>query len=150
MYYTNSTDQSINAVDQLLLHIRHQLKNNRIPVQFTNDDRRLINQLTNSAVFGSETCINDPNTSILTVLNRIQDWQRNRHFHQPLVYTMQPLRWLYNNIQFTDPCNRPRRAVPHIDQIQARSKRIENEINDIVKCCIVFRHIFQAQRLINA
>jgi hypothetical protein len=44
---------------------------------------------------------------------------------------MQPLRWLYNNIQFPDPCNRPHRAVPHIGRIQARSKRIENEINDI-------------------
>ena len=90
-------------IDELLRFIQNRLKMNRIPLQLTNETRQLINGLHNVTIYGSETCINDPYTPILDVLTRIPDWQRNAHFHQPLIYTTQPLRWLYNNIQFPEP-----------------------------------------------
>ena len=93
------TNQPINMVDELLRRICHQLQNNIIPIQLNDADRHLISQLTDTIVYGTETCINDiKNISLLTILDRIQDWQNNINLHQPLEYTMQPLRWLYNKI----------------------------------------------------
>ncbi|CAF1270042.1 unnamed protein product [Adineta steineri] len=126
-----SRNQSIEAIDQLLSRISHQLQRNEVPVQLTNDDRRLINQLNNMAIYGSELCVDDPNTSLLTILNRIRDWQRNVNFHQPILYTMQPLRWLYNNIQCQEPCFKPDRVNVHLDRIEPMSKRIENQLKQL-------------------
>jgi hypothetical protein len=124
-------NQIVNDVDQFLQNIQHRLKNNQLPIQLDNDDRYLVNQLTNTTTFGSETCVDDPNISILTILTRIPEWQTNTNFHQPLVYTMQPLRWLYDNIQFQEPCNTSDLANPHIDRIEPMLKRIENQIKDL-------------------
>ncbi|CAF1078440.1 unnamed protein product [Rotaria sordida] len=124
-------NQSVNEIDQLLRYICDQLKNNQNPIQLNNTDRRLINQLTNITIFGSETCVDQPNTSILTVLNRIQDWQNNTNFHQPLIYTMQPLRWLYNSPQFSEPCYLPSPTNPHIARVEMVINRIKNQIKDL-------------------
>ncbi|CAF3801679.1 unnamed protein product [Adineta steineri] len=126
-----SKNQSIEAIDQLLSRISHQLQRNEVPVQLTNDDRRLINQLNNMTIYGSELCVDDPNTSLLTILNRIQEWQTNVNFHQPILYIMQPLRWLYNNIQFQEPCFKPDHANVHLDRIEPMSKRIENQLKHL-------------------
>jgi hypothetical protein len=121
-------NQSINPIDLLLQRICNQLKHNEFPVRLTNDDRRLIDQLANITIYGSETCVNDPHTSLLTILDRIQGWQRDENFHQPIMYTMQPLRWLYNNIQFREPCAEPEQANPHLNRIDPMLKRIENQL----------------------
>ena len=89
------TNQSVNTADQLVRRICNHLKNNIIPTQLNDNDRHLISQLTDTIVYGTETCIQDLNISLLTILDRIQDWQNNTDLHQPLMYTMQPLRWLY-------------------------------------------------------
>ncbi|CAF3436473.1 unnamed protein product [Rotaria sp. Silwood1] len=124
-------NQSVNVIDQLLNNICHQLKNNQIPIRLSDADRRLINQLTTVTIFGSETCIDPSNTSILAVLNRIQHWQTNTNFHQPLLYTMQPLRWLYNSPQFSNPCSLPNPTDPHIARIEMIINRIKNQIKDL-------------------
>ena len=123
-------NESVNAVDQLLRRICNQLERNRIPVQLNNNDRRLINQLNNITVFGSEICIDDPNTSILTVLGRINDWQKNPNFHQPLSYTMQPLRWLYN-IPFSKPIILDDAVGPDLERVHRVQNRIENQIKHL-------------------
>ncbi|CAF3678779.1 unnamed protein product [Rotaria sp. Silwood1] len=129
-------NQSINLIDQFLQHICDRLQNNRIPVKLNNTDQQLINQLNNTVVYGSETCVNQPNTSLLTILNKIQDWQNDSNVHQPLIYTMQPLRWLYNNPQFDIPCTFPKPDNPHIARIENVINRINNQIKDL-------REIFQ-------
>ncbi|CAF3688940.1 unnamed protein product [Rotaria sordida] len=130
--------ESVNSVDQLLHHICDQLQNNRIPIKLNSNDRQLINQLNNIAVYGSETCINQANTSLLTILTRIQDWQKDSNVHQPLIYTMQPLRWLYNGPQFNVPCSFPRPDNPHIARIEIVIKRINNQIKDLEE---IFRNL---------
>ncbi|CAF2831652.1 unnamed protein product [Rotaria sp. Silwood2] len=122
-----------NPVDRLLHHICDQLQDNRIPVKLSSNDRQLINQLNNIIVYGSETCVNQSNISLLTVLTRIQDWQKDSNVHQPLIYTMQPLRWLYNNPQFDVPCTFPRPDNPHTARIENVINRINNQIKDLGK-----------------
>ncbi|CAF4825151.1 unnamed protein product, partial [Rotaria sp. Silwood2] len=122
-----------NPVDRLLHHICDQLQDNRIPVKLSSNDRQLINQLNNIIVYGSETCVNQSNISLLTVLTRIQDWQKDSNVHQPLIYTMQPLRWLYNNPQFDVPCTFPRPDNPHTARIENVINRINNQITDLGK-----------------
>ena len=48
-------------------------------------------------MFGSETCVNDPSTSLLTVLTKIRDWENDTNLHHPILYKMCPLKWLYHN-----------------------------------------------------
>ncbi|CAF4333694.1 unnamed protein product, partial [Rotaria sp. Silwood2] len=124
-------NQSVNAIDHVLLNICNQLKNNQIPIQLNDTDRRLINQLTDTTVFGSETCVDSSNTSISTVLTRIYDWQNDRNLQQPLMYTMQPLRWLYSGPQFSDPYSLPNPTDPHIARIEMVINRIRNQIKDL-------------------
>ena len=122
------TNQSVNTVDELLRRICNHLKNNLIPIQFNNDDRHLINQLTDTIVYGSKTCIDNLNIPLLTILNRIQDWQNNTNLHQPLEYTLQPLRWLYNDKQYPELCNWPHQDDAQLDRIEPILIRIKNEI----------------------
>ncbi|CAF4343230.1 unnamed protein product [Rotaria sp. Silwood2] len=85
-------NQPIDTIHQILLYICQQLGSNYLPIQLHNNDRRLIDQLTNITVYGSETCVDPHSTSMLSTLTRIQDWQSNLNFHQPLIYTMEKLR----------------------------------------------------------
>ena len=119
-FYALSRFQQINpanAIDQLLRRICNQLKTNELPVKLNNDEQRLLSQLTDITVVGSETCIDDLHTSILTILNRIQDWQNNIHCYQPLEYTMQSLRWLYDDKQFPEAYNWPDEENAQLDRI---------------------------------
>ncbi|CAF4310266.1 unnamed protein product [Rotaria sp. Silwood2] len=126
-------NQSVNAIDHLLYNICNQLKHNQIPIQLNDIDRRLMNQLTDITVFGSETCVDSSNTSISAVLTRIQNWQIDTNLHQPLMYTMQPLRWLYRSPQFSDPCTLPHPTDPHIARIEMISNRIKHQIKDLTE-----------------
>ncbi len=126
-----SPNQSVNTVDRLLQRIRNRLKNNELPIRLNSDEQRLIDQLHNIVVYGSGTCIDDPYLPMLNVLNRIPDWQGNINVHEPLIYTLQPLRWLYRNVDFQEPCGPRDLANPHIDRIEPILKRIENQLTDI-------------------
>ncbi|CAF4278189.1 unnamed protein product, partial [Rotaria sp. Silwood2] len=124
-------NQSVNVVDHLLHRICNQLQNNQIPIQVNSIDQHLINQLTNITVYGSETCVDRPNTSLLTILTRIQDWQRNWKVHQPLIYTMQPLRWLYSSSEFSGPYSLPSSTNSHITRTEMLISYINNQIKDL-------------------
>ena len=123
--------QSVNDVDQFLRRICNQLKNNEIPVRFHNNDQIFINQLTNITVYGSELCVNHLQPSISNILHRIPEWQKNRNFHQPLMYTMQPLRWLYSNREFSEPCLLPNSTDPNITQTELMITRLKNQIKEL-------------------
>ncbi|CAF0808744.1 unnamed protein product [Adineta ricciae] len=123
----NTGNRSMETIDRLLYNVSNQLDRNRIPLQLTNDDRRLVNQLTNTTIYGTETCIADPSTSLLTVLDRLYEWQRNPNFHQPIRYTMQPLRWLYGG-RFQVPCYESNDENPHIRRIDPLRQRIEGQL----------------------
>lgn len=124
---------SVQAVDQLLLRIRSQLKHNQLPVRFDDNDRRIINQLDNITIFGTETCINDPYTSLHTVLGGIRNWQHNDNLHQPIIYTMQPLRWLYGRQTNPTPVRPPSNSTEPIKQAKNYMQRINDQIEDINK-----------------
>ncbi|CAF1587331.1 unnamed protein product [Rotaria magnacalcarata] len=125
------TNQSTNVIDQLLQYICNQLKNNRNPIQFNKNDLHLIHQLNNITVFGSEMCVGGHNSSILNILNRIQDWQRDDNFHEPLLYTMQPLRWLYSGPEFsTIRFNRNITNTAEAFRVDTRISYISKMLND--------------------
>jgi hypothetical protein len=124
-------NQSVNTVDQLLKRIANHLKNDDIPIRLDNNERRLLSQLPNNTVYGSETCVDDQNTPILTILTRIQDWQRNINFHHPLKYTMQPLRWLYNSERFSESCEEPEQVTKSIERSEPVQRRIDNQIKHL-------------------
>ncbi|UJR32659.1 hypothetical protein I4U23_020119 [Adineta vaga] len=118
------------TIDQLLNDIHNQLQRNQIPLQLTNDDRRLLNQLNNTTVYGTETCIGDPSTPLLTILDRLYEWQRNPNFHQPITYTMQPLRWLYG-IPFQVPCYDSDGDNANLRRIGPIRQRIESQLKQV-------------------
>jgi hypothetical protein len=95
----------------------------------------LINQL-NITVFGSETCINKQNTSMFTILANIQHWLTDTNYHHPLKYTMQSLRWIYNNNQFPILNYLSDHNNHHILQIELILIYLKNQINN-------FKRIFQ-------
>ena len=122
-----------NGINRVLYSICNQLKNNEIPVRFHNNDQRFINQLTNIIVYGSELCVDHLQTSISNILRRIPEWQKNRDFHQPLMYTMQPLRWLYKNREFSLPCLLPNSTDSNIAQIEPFIIHLRNRIKELSK-----------------
>ena len=122
---------SISIVDNLLRYICDQLNDNQVPIQLINHDLHLVNQLTNVTVYGSEKCVYEPNISLLAILTGIEDRQRNWKLCQPLMYTMQPLKWLYNSLLFHEPCTLPDPTNPHIARIEFVINRIKNRIKDL-------------------
>ena len=121
----------VQPVDELLRFIQRRLKGNAIPIRFDDEARQLFNRLSNPISYGTETCIDHIHVPIVDVLNQIPTWQRNTNFHQPLFYVTQPLRWLYNNLQFPESCVEVENNDSHIVQANRTLKRIENQIRDI-------------------
>ncbi|CAF2061745.1 unnamed protein product [Rotaria magnacalcarata] len=124
-------NHSVDLIDQLLYKICAQLNNNRITITNKSNNLYLTNQLQNITVYGSETCIDRSNMSLLTILDRITNWQKDSNNHQPLVYTMQPLRWLYNGSQFHVPCSFPRPDDSHTAQIEIVIHRINRQMKNL-------------------
>jgi hypothetical protein len=97
-----SDHQSSDTVDRLLENISNGLRKSESNFVPTDAEKRQINQLNNVMVYGSETCIGNPKTSLLTILTKIRDWKRSEIYHHPLIYTMYSLRWLYNDDHFPE------------------------------------------------
>lgn len=76
---------SADTVDSLLRRISTQLEKSTRNFTLTNTDKREIDQLINVTVYGSETCIRSPNTSLLTVLTNLKYWQEDENLHHPLM-----------------------------------------------------------------
>ena len=94
--------KSSNTVDSLLHSISKRLKNSYHGFVLTDAEKSQINQLTNVIVYGSETCIKDPNTSLLIILTSLNHWQKHEQFHHSLIYKMCSLAQFYNNKQFPE------------------------------------------------
>ncbi|CAF3396792.1 unnamed protein product [Rotaria socialis] len=124
-------NHSVDLIDQLLYKICDQLNHNRITITNKSNNLYLTNQLQNITVYGPETCIDQSNISLLTILNRIKNWQKDSNNHQPLVYTMQPLRWLYNGSQFHVPCSFPKPDNSHTAQIEIVIHRINRQMKNL-------------------
>ncbi|CAF1305579.1 unnamed protein product [Adineta steineri] len=98
-------DQSTHALDSLLRNIAYRLEHNEKDFVLTDREEDEISSLTDITIFGSETCIDNHHTTLLTVFNRIKSWQTNENFHQPLQYTMCCLESLYNNDHQPELCD---------------------------------------------
>jgi hypothetical protein len=94
--------QRSHKIDSLLRSISNRLKNSGNNFVLTGAEKRHLAQLINVTIYGSETCIDHPNISLVTVLSMLKYWQNHDSFHHPLKYTMCSLRWLYNNKQFPE------------------------------------------------
>jgi hypothetical protein len=79
--------------------------------------KHFIAKLSNVTVYGSETCIDKPNTQFLTVLTMLKAWQNDENFHHPLIYTMYSLRSLCTIKQFPQFTDSP-------DQTESNSEYI--------------------------
>ena len=121
----------VEAVDALLQFIQNRLKKNEIRIRFDEEARQLFNRLNNTISYGSETCIDNAHMPLLDVLNQIGNWQRNTRLHQPLLYVIQPLRWLFNNSQYPESCSEVKENDTHIVQVNTKLKRIENQLKEL-------------------
>ena len=128
----------VEPVDTLLQFIQNRLKKNEIPIRFDEEARPLFNRLNNTISYGSETCIDNAHVPLLDVLNQIEDWQQNTDLHQPLVYVIQPLRWLFNNSQFPESCSEVKESDSHIVQANKKLKRIENQLKELDEILYTF------------
>ncbi|CAF3774286.1 unnamed protein product [Rotaria sordida] len=86
-----SNDQSVKTVDNLLESISNRLQNSKGNLVLSDIEKRQIAELINVTIYGSETCVNNPNTPLLVILNKLQEWQKYEHFHHPLIPCKQKL-----------------------------------------------------------
>ena len=125
-----SADSSIERVDELLRKLQSLLRQWQEPIKLTKEESRLLSTLDNTAVYGTETCIENLMMPISTILASVRDWQANPEFLQPVEYIMQPLRWLYGDRQFqARPAVKP--TDPHLKRIPALLQRIDGQIEDL-------------------
>ena len=125
-----SPNSPIEPIDQFLQRLQSCLQRSNEPIQLTKDENRLLSTLTNTAVYGTETCIDNLTIPISTILASVRDWQRNPEFLQPVEYIMQPLRWLYGDPQFqVRPHAKP--ADQHLKRIPTLLARIDGQIEDL-------------------
>lgn len=118
-------------VDQLLFRIRSRLKLNQLPIDLDENDRRIIDQLNNITIFGTETCLDDSYTPLHIILDRISIWQNDDKIHRPLIYTMQPLRWLFGAQIDRRPVAQSLESRKQIDNIYKYLQRIDNQLKDL-------------------
>ncbi|CAF4020271.1 unnamed protein product [Rotaria sordida] len=126
-----SNDQSVKTVDNLLESISNRLQNSKSNLVLSDIEKRQIAELINVTIYGSETCVDNPNTSLLVILNKLQEWQKYENFHHPLMYTMHSLRWLYKNDQFPITYNLTDQIHYDISKIQIFIIPIDTSIKDI-------------------
>ncbi|CAF4524377.1 unnamed protein product, partial [Rotaria sp. Silwood2] len=126
-----SNNHSMKTIDNLLETIFNRLQNSRGNIHLTNIEKRQIDELINVTIYSSETCIDNPNTSLLVVLNKLNDWQKYTNFHHPLIYTMHSLRWLNNNDQFPVTYNLTDQIRYDVEQIQTFIIPIDTSIKDV-------------------
>jgi len=119
------------TIDQLLRRISSQLKEDRSDFFFTENEKYHLNQLNNVTVYGSETCIENSNIPLLTILTSLISWQTENNFHHPLKYTMHSLEYLYNNDQFPHIYHLTNQTNGDIEKISTVMMPIDNSIKDI-------------------
>lgn len=129
----NQRKVSNDGLDQLLRYITHELHTNHVPIELSTNDQRFLNQLTNVTVYGSETCIEQSNISILDILKKIPEWQRDQRYHMPLQYAMQPLRWLYRDPQFARQRFILNENDTNLMNTEIVVKRINHEMKELSK-----------------
>ena len=124
-------NQYMELVDQTLERVRRQLLKYKRPMKFNPTDQSLLEKLSDTAIYGSETCIDQPNMSLTTVLSRIREWQNNVNVHQPIEYTLLPLRWLYPRLPAPDPPELLNEKDSHLRRVRPLLKRIAEQIEEL-------------------
>jgi septin family protein len=115
----NPNEQSAKEVENLLYPISRRLQKCDKSLVLSDKEERQIKNLSNVTIFGTETCVDKPNTPLLSVVTKIQDWLNSTNFHCPVLYTMYPLKWLYKNQQFSELCHFLDHDNLYIAQIEA-------------------------------
>lgn len=126
-------DQYMELVDRTLERVRRQLLKYNRPMKFNPTDQSLLEKLNDTAIYGSETCINQPNMSLMTVLSRIREWQENANVHQPIEYTLLPLGCLYPRLPAPDPPEVTNEKDSHLRRVGPLLKRIAEQIEELRK-----------------
>ena len=124
-------DQPVKMIDNLLEKIAHRLNDNESDSIFTENEKNQIAKLINVTVYGSDTCIDNSHPSLLTILNRLKDWQKHENFHHPLLYSMNSLRWLYNDNQYPESFNMDNQIHSHMEKIQPFIVSIDKLTRDV-------------------
>lgn len=124
-------NQSAKEIEDLLYEISGRLMDYDKTFKLTDKEERQINELSNVTIFGSETCIDNPNTPLSTVLTRIQDWKKNTRFYCPVLYTICSLKWLYKNQQIPELCYFSQQDDFYISQIEPIITHLDASLNDL-------------------
>jgi hypothetical protein len=98
----NPNHQSADEIERLLYKIAVQLQDCDQSLELNDEEKHQISELSNVTVFGSEKCVDSPNTPLITILTKLRDWQSTKSFHYPLHYTLYPLSWLLNGKPFSE------------------------------------------------
>ncbi|CAF1430308.1 unnamed protein product [Rotaria sordida] len=119
-------NQSVKTIENSLWSIFNRLQSSDSTFVLSDTEKHQLSALVNIEMYGSQTCIKNSNTTLLTILNKLQEWQKDEYFHHPLLYTMHSLRWLYDNGQYP--------GTYHLtDQTQSNMARVKSFIFSIDK-----------------
>lgn len=124
-------EKPVEIVDNLLHSISQRLNNNKHKFILKDGERMQIKQLKNVNIYISKDYMKTSNQPLEAVLTELPGWlEREFIFHQPLVYTMHALKWLFKDNVFTEMNDFTDSMNDFIERIQFMSRYINITIRE--------------------